>query len=67
MPSATSTVLKLKSTAAVAAHDKDLNQIAVSPNDALIATASQDKTVKVRGFDRRCRPVHRAHTNVSFL
>jgi WD40 repeat protein len=41
-------VVALRTICAVAAHDKDLNQLAVSPNDALIASASQDKTVKVR-------------------
>jgi U3 small nucleolar RNA-associated protein 13 len=35
-------------TAAVAAHDKDINAVAVSPNDALVVTASQDRTAKVR-------------------
>lgn len=39
---------QLRSTAAVAAHDKDINALAVSPNDALICTASQDRTAKVR-------------------
>lgn len=34
-------------TAAVAAHDKDINAVAVSPNDALVVTASQDRTAKV--------------------
>ena len=28
------------------AHDKDINSVAVSPNDALIATGSADRTVK---------------------
>jgi WD40 repeat protein len=28
---------------------QDINSIAVSPNDKLIATGSQDKTAKVRG------------------
>ena len=40
-------VLKLKATAATAAHDKDINAIAVAPNDSLICTASQDRTAKV--------------------
>ena len=39
---------QLRSTAVVAAHDKDINALAVSPNDALICTASQDRTAKVR-------------------
>ena len=39
--------LQLQSMAVVAAHDKDINALAVSPNDALICTASQDRTAKV--------------------
>ncbi|KAH7945877.1 hypothetical protein HPB49_016771 [Dermacentor silvarum] len=31
----------------VAAHEKDINGLAVSPNDQLIASASQDKTAKL--------------------
>ena len=37
----------LRVTAAVVAHDKDINTVAVAPNDSLIATGSQDKTAKV--------------------
>ena len=29
------------------AHDKDINSIAIAPNDKLLATGSQDKTAKV--------------------
>lgn len=29
------------------AHDKDINSVCVSPNDKIIASASQDKTVKL--------------------
>lgn len=29
------------------AHDKDVNSVAVSPNDKLLATGSQDKTAKI--------------------
>jgi len=31
----------------VKAHDKDINIVSIAPNDTLIATGSQDKTVKV--------------------
>lgn len=37
----------MRVTAAVAAHDKDINAIAVAPNDAFVASASQDRTAKV--------------------
>lgn len=37
----------LSTLAAVAAHDKDVNALAFSPNDALLATGSQDKTIKL--------------------
>jgi WD40 repeat protein len=37
----------LSTLAAVAAHDKDINALAFSPNDALLATGSQDKTIKL--------------------
>lgn len=40
-------VAKLKSVAATAAHDKDINAVAVPPNDSLLCTASQDRTAKV--------------------
>ena len=33
--------------AAAVAHEKDVNAVAVSPNDRLIATGSQDKTIKL--------------------
>ena len=32
---------KLSSQAAVAAHDKDINSVAVAPNDSLLCTISQ--------------------------
>lgn len=38
---------KLRATATVAAHDKDVNAVAIAPNDSLVCTASQDRTVKV--------------------
>lgn len=45
---------RLRATAAVAAHDKDINALAVSPNDALICTASQDRTAKARPPHNAC-------------
>lgn len=38
---------KLRTTAAVSAHDKDINTVAVSPNGALLCTGSQDRTAKL--------------------
>ncbi|KAJ1560169.1 U3 small nucleolar RNA-associated protein 13, partial [Nowakowskiella sp. JEL0078] len=38
---------KLKAVFTFQAHEKDINSISVSPNDKLIATASQDKTAKI--------------------
>jgi U3 small nucleolar RNA-associated protein 13 len=38
---------KLVATHSVRAHDKDINAVAVSPNDSLIASASQDKSVRL--------------------
>ena len=37
----------LKATAATSAHDKDINAVAVAPNDSLLCTTSQDRTAKV--------------------
>ncbi|KAJ3707032.1 hypothetical protein LUZ61_010737 [Rhynchospora tenuis] len=34
----------LKSRAVVAAHDKDINSLAVSPNDSLVCSGSEDRT-----------------------
>ncbi|MEW5303709.1 MAG: hypothetical protein WDW36_006375 [Sanguina aurantia] len=39
--------LALRASAAVSAHEKDINAVAVAPNDAIVATASQDRTVKL--------------------
>ncbi|RWS08046.1 transducin beta-like protein 3 [Dinothrombium tinctorium] len=39
--------VSLTSKTAVRAHEKDINSIAVSPNDKLICTGSQDKTAKL--------------------
>jgi hypothetical protein len=37
----------LQSTAAVIAHEKDINSVTLSPNEMLVCTTSQDKTAKV--------------------
>jgi WD40 repeat protein len=37
----------LSTVAAVAAHDKEVNALSFSPNDGILATASQDKTIKL--------------------
>jgi len=39
--------IKLSSQATVAAHDKDINSVAVSPNDSLLCTGSQDRTARI--------------------
>ncbi|KAL0028929.1 hypothetical protein WJX77_006509 [Trebouxia sp. C0004] len=40
-------VPSLKATAATSAHDKDINAVAVAPNDSLLCTTSQDRTAKI--------------------
>jgi U3 small nucleolar RNA-associated protein 13 len=42
---------QIRSEYTVKVHDKDINSIAVSPNDKFFATGSQDKTAKVKSFD----------------
>ena len=37
----------MTSSLSVLAHEKDINALAVAPNDKLIASASADKTIKV--------------------
>ena len=37
----------LQSLAAVEAHEKDINCVAISPNESLVCTTSQDRTAKV--------------------
>lgn len=39
---------RLTMTATIEAHDKDINHLSIAPNDSLVATASGDKTAKVR-------------------
>jgi U3 small nucleolar RNA-associated protein 13 len=39
--------IALHAVASVRAHEKDINIVSVAPNDSLIATGSQDKSVKI--------------------
>ena len=39
--------VQLLSRGVVVAHDKDINSLAIAPNDSLLCTASQDRTAKV--------------------
>jgi len=39
--------LSLHAFVSVRAHDKDINVVSIAPNDSIIATGSQDKTVKL--------------------
>lgn len=39
--------LSLNTSHTILAHQKEINCVTISPNDKLIATASQDKTAKV--------------------
>lgn len=38
---------KLTSSHSIRAHDKDINCVAVSPNDLMVASASQDKSIRL--------------------
>jgi U3 small nucleolar RNA-associated protein 13 len=40
-------MLQLGAFASARAHDKDINIVSVAPNDSLVATGSQDKTVRL--------------------
>ncbi|TMW68602.1 hypothetical protein Poli38472_006070 [Pythium oligandrum] len=42
-----SKALSVVTLSAVKAHDKDVNALAVAPNDRLVASASQDKLIKI--------------------
>jgi len=43
----TDQALLLNTSYTILAHQKEMNCVTISPNDKLIATASQDKTAKV--------------------
>ncbi|KZW00565.1 WD40 repeat-like protein [Exidia glandulosa HHB12029] len=45
--------VKLQSLTTQKAHEKDINSLDVSPNDKLLATGSQDKTVKIFAIEYR--------------
>ena len=45
------TATPLVCTHSVRAHDKDINCTTLAPNDAILATGSQDKTIKLWGAD----------------
>lgn len=54
--------IKLKSKATVAAHDKDINSLAVSPNDSLVCSGSEDRTASIwRLPDLVCTVVLKGH------
>lgn len=40
-------IVELEAFCSTRAHEKDINIVAIAPNDSLIATGSQDKTVKL--------------------
>lgn len=40
-------ILNLKAKAVVAAHDKDINALAVAPNDSLCCSGSKDRTARI--------------------
>eukprot|EP00934_Nitzschia_sp_Nitz4_P002805 Nitzschia sp. Nitz4//scaffold5_size260463//197221//200295//NITZ4_001010-RA/size260463-processed-gene-0.93-mRNA-1//1//CDS//3329555424//2795//frame0 len=39
--------LEMEAATSVRAHDKDINIVSIAPNDSLIASGSQDKTIKL--------------------
>lgn len=54
--------LSLRSLNSVRAHEKDINIVSVAPNDSLVATGSQDRTVKLwNSSDLSLRGTIRGH------
>ncbi|XP_028769923.1 transducin beta-like protein 3 [Neltuma alba] len=47
LPDSSALPISLKAKAVVAAHDKDINSVAVAPNDSLVCSGSQDRTACV--------------------
>merc|ERR1712226_1370977 len=43
----TKTEIPLRSLVSARAHEKDINVVSTAPNDSLVATGSQDKTIKI--------------------
>lgn len=50
--------LSLNTSHTILAHQKEMNCVTISPNDKLIATASQDKTAKVL-LQQTCLHMHK--------
>ncbi|XP_066291530.1 transducin beta-like protein 3 [Branchiostoma lanceolatum] len=56
------TPIQLQTTATERAHEKDINSITTSPNDKLLATGSQDRTIKLwRAHDLHLLGTLRGH------
>jgi U3 small nucleolar RNA-associated protein 13 len=49
--SSTASLTKLVASHSIRAHDKDINCVTVSPNDAIVASASQDKSIRLWNSD----------------
>lgn len=54
-PSGLADGLRISASVSVRAHEKDINTVAVAPNDSLIASGSQDKSIRL--WDRLLAPL----------